>query len=745
MEPQSPKTSGEIDGSAAPHGSAVPHQPALASPNPLDNLPFDIWTLAKGVWSWKWILVVGTVLSVFVAAGISYLFAPQFWVSEAVLIYHAPSDESLEGVYEDPGIGTHIKMVLVDSVLQEVRRRVRIEASIGQIASACTVDNPKGTEMVHIRFKWTKQDIVEPMASAIAEVFLAEHRDVRSTEYHKIIRKLEQREILLHQKIAGYEKANKDVRALAQWKQEMDSLQTRASRADLQLEDATQRVTSLTAEIRLLEEELEATIEQVQQSAEARARSESLSNLNMRSGRIREKIMSLKEEKVNAIEFDQWEEQLDHLAKGLARGFISQAEYKARQASFQKFQAQITDTEEEAKLKEELEAIYEKMLATGSQDPSSNESVRRIEDRLSARRLELESLQATITGIEQRRAAFRTQLAAHRENEPLPPLNSARLLGEWQTELDQVQDRKHGIETLMDGDLGDFQYLTTPSTPSAPSSSLRKLFFVALSGLGPMVLLVVAVGVQLLDTRVKSAAEVSVKLKQELLGSLPDVGSSSQVSAEGWESQLFEPIRSMARRIRAELPLESSKVMIVSVGKNEGSTTLAVHLARCFGQQGESVVLVDGAIREGAVENDLRQLVLADGEEPDGLGDFLAGNVDDVEQIVWPTTLYGVSCIPSAQFGIVPELLGSRRMRDLVDDVVQDHNLLIIDGPPISTSSDAEILCSLVDAVIVVVEACRFRSQSIKRSLQRISDTGVPVMGVVLNKVPSLYVESQWK
>jgi hypothetical protein len=328
---------GDNDASNSPGKSPGSASAAPGPPSPLDNLPFDIWTLAKGVWSWKWIFVVGTVLSVFFAAGVAYLLAPQFWTSEAVLIYHEPSDESLAEIFEDPGIGTHMKMIMVDSVLNEARTRAQLGASMAQVASACTVDNPKGTNLVHIRFKWTKQEVVEPMAATI------------------------------------------------------------------------------------------------------------------------------------------------------------------------------------------------------------------------------------------------------------------------------------------------------------------------------------------------------------------------------------------------------------------------VHLARCFGQQGEAVMMVDGAIRDGTVENDLRQLVLADGEEPDGLGDFLAGNIDDPEQIVWPTTLFGVTCVPRSQFGIVPELLGSRRMRELIDEVVEDQNILIIDGPPVSESSDAEILCSLVDAIIIVVEACRFRSQSIKRSLQRIKDTGVPVMGVVLNKVPPLYVESQWK
>ena len=745
MDLQATNASSDIDASNPPGTSPGASSGAPAQPSPLDNLPFDIWTLAKGVWSWKWIFVVGTVLSVFFAAGVSYLFAPQFWTAEAVLIYHEPSDESLEGIYEDPGIGTHMKMIMVDSVLHEARTRAQLGASMGQVASACTVDNPKGTNVVHIRFKWTEQSVVQPMAATIAEKFITEQSNVRKTEYHKIVVKLEKRRSQLRAKIGGYKQATEGERAAAEWKQALNSLTSRATRADVQLEESMGRIASLEAQIRLLNVELEATIKDVQSSAGARAGSESLSNLNMRSGHMREKINELKADKINAIDEVLWKEQLDYLERGLARGFISEADYNAQLASREKFLAQTTDTTEEAALKKELDAIYDQMLSAGRKDPSANEAVRRIEDQIALRRIDLEAIKATIVFSEERRKSIIQQISVHRENEPLPPLNSGRLLAEWQTELDEVDDRIHGIRTLVEGKAEDFQYLTEPVVPQTPSSSLRKIFFVILSGMGPAGLIVLAVGVQLLDTRVKSAAEIKFKLKQELLGSLPDIGNSSQVSTEGWESRLFEPIRSMARRIRAQLPFEQSKIMIASVGANEGSTTFAVHLARCFGQQGEAVMLVDGSIRDGTVANDLRQLVLADGEEPDGLGDFLAGNVDDPGQIVWPTTLFGVSCVPSSQFGIVPELLGSRRMRDLVDEIVEDQNLLMIDGPAVSESSDAEILCSLVDAVIIVVEACRFRSQSIRRSIQRIKDTGVPIMGVVLNKVPPLYVESQWK
>ena len=92
---------GDNDASNSPGKSPGSASAAPGPPSPLDNLPFDIWTLAKGVWSWKWIFVVGTVLSVFFAAGVAYLLAPQFWTSEAVLIYHEPSDESLAEIFED--------------------------------------------------------------------------------------------------------------------------------------------------------------------------------------------------------------------------------------------------------------------------------------------------------------------------------------------------------------------------------------------------------------------------------------------------------------------------------------------------------------------------------------------------------------------------------------------------------------------------------------------------------------------
>jgi len=81
-------------------------------------------------------------------------------------------------------------------------------------------------------------------------------------------------------------------------------------------------------------------------------------------------------------------------------------------------------------------------------------------------------------------------------------------------------------------------------------------------------------------------------------------------------------------------------------------------------------------------------------------------------------------------------------MSELMQDVMEEHDVILVDGPTAANSADAEILASQVDAVVFVVQARRFRSRDVKKVVERLNATGTPVLGVVLNRVEPMFLES---
>jgi capsular exopolysaccharide synthesis family protein len=82
------------------------------------------------------------------------------------------------------------------------------------------------------------------------------------------------------------------------------------------------------------------------------------------------------------------------------------------------------------------------------------------------------------------------------------------------------------------------------------------------------------------------------------------------------------------------------------------------------------------------------------------------------------------------------ELLGSRRLGTLTEDLCEEAQIVILDAPPILAVTDAAVLSRNVEGVLVVIEAGRTREREACRALEELNKVDAPILGVVLNKVP---------
>jgi capsular exopolysaccharide synthesis family protein len=81
------------------------------------------------------------------------------------------------------------------------------------------------------------------------------------------------------------------------------------------------------------------------------------------------------------------------------------------------------------------------------------------------------------------------------------------------------------------------------------------------------------------------------------------------------------------------------------------------------------------------------------------------------------------------------ELLGSDEMRKLLSGLSERFAHIIIDSPPAISFTDAAILSTLVDGVILVVHGGHSSRAVVRRAKQQLLDVGAHIFGVVLNKV----------
>ena len=173
----------------------------------------------------------------------------------------------------------------------------------------------------------------------------------------------------------------------------------------------------------------------------------------------------------------------------------------------------------------------------------------------------------------------------------------------------------------------------------------------------------------------------------------------------------------------------------------ERKTLTIANLAACFGRQDERTLVVDGQIRSVESEIDLRYMIAERDKPLKGLGEWLSFDVNDINEIIWPTVLPGVECIPHVEAAVTPDLLGAFRMKELMETLSEQFSLVLIDAPPVGDFVDTEILAQSCDAIIFIVRCRACVSSGLKKSVERMRKTGVPVVGFVINDVDQLYLK----
>lgn len=214
---------------------------------------------------------------------------------------------------------------------------------------------------------------------------------------------------------------------------------------------------------------------------------------------------------------------------------------------------------------------------------------------------------------------------------------------------------------------------------------------------------------------------------------LPARGRSVPSVVEMSREWLTPEADELFRGIYARARLSSHMVLAVcSAIAGEGKTTLSLGLGLSVAQNyPERQVLV--------VETDVRRPVLAEdfGMMPSpGLVDFLASDVP-LEAALRTTPLDNLRLCPSGGPITSPgRLLRSSHMAAAVDQMVQSHDLVILDVPAVLASGDALVLTEFADGLIFVVRAGVTPMHLFKRAIDEVDSE--KLRGVVLNDVQTL-------
>ena len=170
-------------------------------------------------------------------------------------------------------------------------------------------------------------------------------------------------------------------------------------------------------------------------------------------------------------------------------------------------------------------------------------------------------------------------------------------------------------------------------------------------------------------------------------------------------------------------------IVITSASGGEGKTTTTANLGVVAAQAGSRVCLVDADLRRPALHR-----VFGLGNTR-GLSTALVENLP-FSTIAQHTNITNLSVLTSGPLPPNPsELVGSQRMRQLLEAAASHFDLIFCDTPPVISVADALALAAQCDGVILVVRAGMVPHQVVRRAAQQIETVKSRILGVLLNHV----------
>lgn len=267
--------------------------------------------------------------------------------------------------------------------------------------------------------------------------------------------------------------------------------------------------------------------------------------------------------------------------------------------------------------------------------------------------------------------------------------------------------------------------------PIRPNLKLNLLVGLILGLLGGITL---AFAIEFLDRTIQTQEQLESRLGITFLGILPRLeGSTPRDKAETYvqdhpKSAFAECCRSIRTNIlfmSPDLPLKT--VLVTSGGMEDGKTTTAVNLAIAMAESGNKVLLVDSDMRRPRIDR------VFNVSNEQGLSSLVVGQ-GSLDGCVKSTEVRGLFVLPCGPIPPNPaELLHTEAFRTLLKEMETKFDRVVLDSAPAGLVADAVVLATLVSGTLLVIKAGQTTRELAVRTTRALTGVNAKILGGILN------------
>jgi capsular exopolysaccharide synthesis family protein len=194
-------------------------------------------------------------------------------------------------------------------------------------------------------------------------------------------------------------------------------------------------------------------------------------------------------------------------------------------------------------------------------------------------------------------------------------------------------------------------------------------------------------------------------------------------------SEAYRTLRTNLQFVSLDKPLQT--LLVTSPGPEEGKSTMLANLAVAMAQGEKKVILADCDLRRPSLHK------LFGLWHKRGLTTMM---VDEEAMRNPPLQEAGVPGLLLLASGPLPpspsDLLGSQRMNRVLEALKERADIVLLDAPPVVGVSDAAILATKVDGVMLVVSSGQSKRESVQTAKDTLERVNANLIGAVLTNVP---------
>ena len=334
---------------------------------------------------------------------------------------------------------------------------------------------------------------------------------------------------------------------------------------------------------------------------------------------------------------------------------------------------------------------------------------------------------------------------------------------------DNVLKRLYETNVANDLAASNFEVMQRAELPQSPSSPAFLRNLIVAAALGLLLAIGTAFFLEYMDATINTSHGVWAAVSLSTLGVVPHLKSVPKyfappllparekshlieaaeatndefvsnelvVARDRWSviAESYRTIRTALLLSQAEKPPKT--VLITSPSPGDGKTVTVLNLGIALAQTGMKVLIVDGDLRRGRCHKILNIV------NHRGLANVLSGQ-QRLAECVAKTAIPGVDLLPRGTLPPNPtDLLMSEKMRRVVDIAAADYDHILIDSPPVIAVSDAAVLSSVADGVLLVIDGQKTTTPLARDAVHRLDAVGARMLGVILNGVDLRHPEYQ--